>query len=224
MNKRTSLIFVSLFLAIIVLIWIAPAAADTDCNPPSPGTTCLVNPLKFLGINSPEELVVSQTRNVMSIIGLLAIAFTVFNGFRLVVAMDEESIKSAKESLTWSVGGFVVAILSFTMISGVAQILGFQPSAVGQDTLKNPINIGSYARSGDFVAVVNAVMVNFLGLIGFATTAMIIYYGYIYITSAGNEESIQKAKDGLKWSILGFTITLLSYTIINSIHLYLVRT
>ena len=174
----------------------------------------LVNPLKFIGVNSPGELLVKVFRGFAGLMGAIAIAFVVFSGFKLVIATNEEAVKTAKSSLTWSVGGFIVALLSFTIISGVSKFLGFEPGPVG-DVFVNPIKIPG--DSGNFMNVLNYVMINFLGILGFATILMIIYYGYRYITSAGNEEAIETAKTGLKWAILGFIVTLLAFTIISGI-------
>ncbi|MDZ4243727.1 MAG: hypothetical protein U1C57_01345 [Candidatus Doudnabacteria bacterium] len=180
----------------------------------------LVNPLKFVGVNSPGELVLKVFRGFAGLMGSIAIAFVVFNGFKLVIAGSfapgkDQKRNEAKEGLLWSVGGFIVALLSFTIISGTAQFLGFEQSRVGSDTI-NP-GILNAPQPGDFMSVLNYVMMNFLGILGFATILMIIYYGYRYITSAGNEESIEAAKTGLKWAILGFIVTILAFTIISGI-------
>lgn len=191
----------------------------------SAATVELVNPLKFPGmeIKSPGELVVYAFAGFAGLIAAVAIAFTVFNGFKLTIASTEEAIKKAQESLKWSVGGFAVALLAFTIISGTAQFLGFKPSQVGQDELVNPIAIpAGEAASRDFMAVINNLMVNFLGIVGFATILMIIYYGYRYLTSAGNEQALEQAKAGLKWSVGGFAVTILAYTIISAIRKLLV--
>ncbi len=188
--------------------------------------TCIPNPLAFININSPGDLILKVLMAFSSIMGAVAIAFTVFNGFKLVIAGSaspgkDEKINEAKAGLTWSVGGFILAILSFTIISGVAKLLGFEPSKVPTtNLLESPIYGPTDPRS--FISVMNYVMINFLGLLGFATTLTIIYYGYRYITAAGNEEAVKKARDGLKWAIIGLVVTLLAFTIITIIRQLLV--
>lgn len=208
------------FVILIFLLIPSTVLAQTEIRCPEgipQGSKCLPNPLGFLGVNSPAELVARVFQGFAGIIGVVAIAFTVFSGFRLVIATNEESISTAKTSLSWSVGGFIIALLSFTIISGVADLIGFEPGqvGVGTDTLRSPL-LGP-TEPDDFLAVLNFLMINVLGLIGFATILMIIYYGYRYITSAGNEEVIEQAKSGLKWAIIGLVITLLSFTIITVI-------
>ena len=179
----------------------------------------LKNPLAVLGINGFGDLVTRVFQWAIGIIGILAVAATVFNGFNLVVSGgaqpgEKEKINKAKRGLIWSVGGFIVALLAFTIVSGTAKILGFDPGSVAnQDTLANPI-IG-FAQNPDFAEVMFLIMRNFLGLLGFATTLIIIYYGYRYITAAGNEEAVKDAKTGLRWAIIGFIVTILSFTMIS---------
>lgn len=188
-------------------------------------TTTLINPLEFgetLGrISSPGELVAVAFGGFAALIAGIAIAFTVFSGFKLVIASSEEAIKKAQESLKWSVLGFMFSLLSFTLVSAVAGFLGFQPGMVQmeKDELINPISIagGSPTTSREFMGALNNVMVNFLGIVAFATTLMIIYYGYRYLTSAGSEQAVEKAKAGLKWAFLGFVITILAFTIISTV-------
>ncbi len=213
--KRLVLTFLLLELLLILTLALTADSALA-------ATVDLVNPLAWIGVKEPGELVLASFRAFAGLIGVIAIAFIVFNGFKLVIAGSvepgkDQKINAAKRGLLWSVGGFLVALLSFTLISGVAKFLGFDPSRVGTDTVRNPINIGSETKSGDFIEVLKFVMTNFLGIIGFAAIAVIIYYGYMYITSAGNEDATKQAKEGLKWAVVGFIVTILAYTIISAI-------
>ena len=58
----------------------------------------------------------------------------------------------------------------------------------------------------------------FLGLIaGFALLAL-IYAGIRFLTSYGEEEGITEAKRIATWSIIGFVVTLLAYTVVSAIN------
>lgn len=188
--------------------------------------TQLDNPLSFVGVDSPEKLVARAFSSFAAIIGIIAIVFIVFNGFKLIIAgaadpAKDQKINAAKQGLLWSVGGFIIALLSFTLISGTAKFIGFDITKVGTDVLQNPLS--GPAQPDDFVSVAVFMMANFLGILGFATIAVIIYYGYRYITSAGNEEAVKRAKSGLQWAIFGFVVTILAYTIVSSIQRLLVQ-
>lgn len=202
-------------LLILILILVMPLATSAQDCPA--GRVCLKNPLSFIDVSSPGALVLKAFQGFIGIMAVIAIAFTVFSGVKLIVATSEEAIQAARTSITWSVGGFVVALLSFTIVSGVANLLGFKPSLadVEVDRIQSPLSDLRLRDPRDFVSVLEFVMLNFLVLVGAATIFMIIYYGYRYITSAGNEEAIEQAKTGLKWAILGFVVVILAFAIIN---------
>src|SRR3989338_9650821 len=216
MEKMKIIIFICVIMAIA-----APAtAADAPCPA---GSVCLKNPLAPRGINEPADLVIQVIQAFAGIMGTVAIAWIVFCGFKMVVATNEESIKSAREGITWSVLGFAISILSFTIISGAAKLLGFEPGFVPTtDVLGNPVGGLTDARSG-FIGVMWDIMKNFLGLIGFAATLMILYYGFKYMTAAGNEEAVEQAKTGLRWTVTGLVVVLLAFTIIASVQKYLLK-
>lgn len=202
------------------------AQEDTSFCPEGSGDlVCLKNPLDFdpqHTFNDPRALVYKAFLGFMAIMGVLAIAFTVYSGFKLTVATNEEAIKTAQQSLKWAIGGYVVALLSYTIIAGAARFIGFNPQKVEENgEIGNPIDLGGDKdKSGDFVAVAEFVMLNFLVLIGVASTLMIIYYGYRYMTAAGNEEVTESAKQGIKWAVVGVAVSLLAYTIVNSLQKY----
>jgi len=199
---------------IILFLLAVPAIALAQTCPP--GRTCLTNPLGFLGIVTPEQLIIKATQGFAMIMGTVAVAFLVFSAFKLIIATNEEAIKSSREAITWSVSGFALSILAFTIISGTAALLGFR--SVAQDDKLDPCGFlrisQDCAKNRDFTQVVISVMTQILGLVGIVAVMMIIYHGYRYITAAGNEEGIAAAKSGLRWSIIGLIIIMLAFTII----------
>ena len=220
MKKFTLLfIFIILFLAIVFAVAQVFGSAQenkTECPPGTKeGTVCLKNPLDSIGVTSPGELVAVFMQGFAGIFGIYAVAFLVFSGFKLVIASNEEAIKSARESITWAVGGLVAALLSFSIISGAGKILGFEPSLINENRIGNVLK--GPADPYNLASVTQYIMINFLGLVGFATTLMIIYYGYRYLTSAGSEEQIEQAKSGLKWALVGLAVVLLAFTIVTAI-------
>ena len=163
----------------------------------------LYNPLGSL--REPGPVVEKAVQGFAALIGAVAIAFMVFSGFKLVVARgDEQAVEKAKGGLQWAVGGFIVALLAFVIISGTAQFLGFTPPAEDSDELTSPISGGD-----DFQTVLIGIMKRFLEITGVATILLVIYYGFRYVISRGNEEAVEKAKKGLQWSLVGFAVSLL---------------
>ena len=130
-----------------------------------------------------------------------------------------------RAAFTWSLGGFIITLLSFVIISGTAKILGYRQELVpvNSNELISPIQDFSGNNITSFWVLLNFIMVNFLDLIGVVTILAMIYYGYRYIAAAGEEESILKAKTGLKWAITGFAIAILAFVIIYSVQKLFLR-
>lgn len=52
-----------------------------------------------------------------------------------------------------------------------------------------------------------------LGLIGVICTALMVYAGFNWMTAAGNEEQIEKAKKTMRAAVIGLAIVLSAWTI-----------
>jgi len=62
----------------------------------------------------------------------------------------------------------------------------------------------------------------FIGLLGIIAVLIILYGGYVYMTSAGNPEKIEQAKKILRNAIIGLLIILSSFAIVSFILNYLI--
>jgi len=67
------------------------------------------------------------------------------------------------------------------------------------------------------VIVVTRIIQFFLGFLGFIALILIIYAGYLWMTSAGDADKIKKAKDILKNAVIGLVIILSSVGIVTFI-------
>lgn len=105
--------------------------------------------------------------------------------------------------------------LSYTAAAAAGTLLTLQ-SALAQNPfitandLPTGFNASTDIRTG-IIDVVNFVL-SFLGLIA---VIMVIYAGFLMIFSAGNDESISKAKSIIIWVAIGIIVILLSYVIVN---------
>jgi len=71
--------------------------------------------------------------------------------------------------------------------------------------------------TGDPVNITISVIKWALGLLGLVAVIMIVYGGYTWMTAAGNEEKVTKAKNILKYAVIGLIIILLSWAIVTFI-------
>jgi hypothetical protein len=53
-----------------------------------------------------------------------------------------------------------------------------------------------------------------LGLLGLVAVVMIIFGGFMWMTSAGNEQRVTKGKEILQWAVIGLVVILLSWAIV----------
>lgn len=57
----------------------------------------------------------------------------------------------------------------------------------------------------------------FLGFLGLLAVIMIIYGGILYVSAAGNQESIDKGKKIIMYAVIGIVIILLSFALVNTV-------
>ena|SRR3989338_4971925 len=82
----------------------------------------------------------------------------------------------------------------------------------------SPDNISqATGGEGSFRTLARTIVNFFLYFLGFLATIMIIYGGVLYVTSAGNDENVGKAKKILLYAIVGIIVILLSFAIVNTI-------
>ncbi len=103
--------------------------------------------------------------------------------------------------------------------------LGLSPGIVGAQSLKT--NVTNQLKAGGDTAgyqvknpkspqliVADAIMI-LLKTVGIVFTSLVLYAGYLYLTSHGEEDRIQKAQRTIRGAVIGLTITLMAYAITN---------
>ena len=117
-------------------------------------------------------------------------------------------------------GAIALGVMVLSVLALYAfNLLGIDP-ALAQliDPTDSPDNITqATGGEGSFRALARTIVNFFLYFLGFIATVMIIYGGVLYVTSAGNDENVQKAKKILMYAITGIIIILLSFAIVNTV-------
>lgn len=70
---------------------------------------------------------------------------------------------------------------------------------------------------GDLKTLIATILNFFLGFLGFVMVVMFIYAGVLYVTSAGNEENVGKAKKILLYVVIGLLLIAISYAAVNTL-------
>jgi hypothetical protein len=98
------------------------SAPVTNCATAPPGTpNCLYNPLPTGDFTTFVLLIMKW---ILGLIGIFAVLFIMIGGFRMITSQgNEEAYGVAKKTVTYAVIGLVVAVLSFSMIAIVENLL-----------------------------------------------------------------------------------------------------
>lgn len=70
---------------------------------------------------------------------------------------------------------------------------------------------------GDLKSLLNTILSYFLGFLGFICVIMVIYGGVLYVTSAGNDENVGKAKKILLYAGIGVVLIMISVALVTTI-------
>ena len=106
-----------------------------------------------------------------------------------------------------------LAIITGTVGIIALAIVGFSPHASAQVTFSDPLN-GSLG-SADLRATVISIISWALGLLALIAVVLVIYGGFVWMTAAGNEENVEKAKKIISAAVIGLIIILLAWAIVS---------
>lgn len=87
------------------------------------------------------------------------------------------------------------------------------------DSGDNPSQIlgATGAWGGSFRAAILTVINFFLFFLGLVATAFIIYGGFLYVTSQGEDQKVETAKKIITYAAIGIVVVLISFALINTL-------
>ena len=110
-------------------------------------------------------------------------------------------------------------VLGLLAVIGIFS-LGMSPMVLAQmiSPADNPPNIeDATVWSGSARQAIRVVVNYFLFFLGLIATVMVIYGGFLYITSAGDDGGAEKGKKILIYAATGIIIILISYALVNTL-------
>lgn len=109
-------------------------------------------------------------------------------------------------------------VFVFSIDLGWAQVTGGSGGGIsgtsgssGGGGLPNPLGEGLK----DPREVIGNIIKAILGIVGSLALAVFIYGGFMWITSAGNEDKIKRGKDMIIWASFGLAVIFASYALVN---------
>lgn len=103
----------------------------------------------------------------------------------------------------------VVALLIINVGEASAQLIrpGDNPSAIA----------GATNEEGSLRNIVITILNFVLSFLGILAVAMIIYGGFLYVSSAGNQEKTDQGKKIVTYAVIGIVIILISFALVNTV-------
>ncbi len=111
---------------------------------------------------------------------------------------------------------YFLIVLFFSILSVLPVQAGFlSQNVTGQLTNNTGLvqREAGYDSSATIGTIVGAAIKGFLGLLGIIFVILIIIAGYNWMSAAGDEEKITKAKDTLRAAVIGIIIVVAAYAI-----------
>jgi hypothetical protein len=115
------------------------------------------------------------------------------------------------------------AAIALTMVSFMPLPVAAQGNPVGNPVqqglanIGNPFPGGQLTQPGSVEEWIAAIINIALYLAGILAVIFIIYGGFLYITSGGNEAQAKKGRATLTYAIIGLVLVILSFVIIRVI-------
>lgn len=111
--------------------------------------------------------------------------------------------------------GILMTLCTVAMMAGLSLALAHPALAQIDVGLESAEAIG--LSSGDPRVIVARIIQGALGLLGIAALGLLLYAGYLWMTAAGNEEQVSKAKDVLRSGAIGLIIIFSAFGIVTFI-------
>lgn len=145
------------------------------------------------------------------LIGSLAVLMIVVNGVKLVTGGgEEENVKKAKNGIAYSLAGLILLIFSSTFINNVF----YKIDKTAYTGLQGADPQTDVARGVSELVGITNFIVSFVGPI---LVLLIIVGGIMYLTSGGQEESMNKAKRLLIAALIGVVVIYGAFAIVSTI-------
>ena len=173
----------------------------------SSGTT-FTNPLAF---NTVEELLTRIMTTVQKIIVTLALVTMLIGALLYVTSAGaEKQVTQAKEAISAALIGLALGIAAPSMLKELSNILGWNST---NSTVSNSLTLSAIAIN----------VLNFLlGIFGILSLIMMIIGASLYLTSAGDEDRIDKGKDIFKYAVLGIIVAMSAMVLLRQIAVFFV--
>ena len=107
------------------------------------------------------------------------------------------------------------AILAIAVPFGIVATSGASIYADAKSEITNGVNATGGSGAVDANTAIKNIINTLLFVVGAGAVIVIIVAGIYYVISAGNADTVKKAKNALMYAVVGLVVSLLAYAIVN---------
>lgn len=178
------------------------------CGPDSgtSGTPAYFNPLKF---NSVEGVLAGVLQALRNIIVILSIIFIVIGAVMYILSAGNESrMNTAKAAITAALVGMALAIAAPSFLKELASILGWTSVIDASNSV-----VGAQT----FTQIATKVLDFLLSIVGIIAIIMLVFGGFTYLTSAGDENRAETGKKIVTYAVIAITVALSALVLVTQV-------
>jgi hypothetical protein len=176
------------------------AAGDTTVTGALVATK-FTNPLDF---DTVEEFLGGILSAIQGIIVVLALVFILIGAVMILVSAGNSGmVEKGKAAITMALLGLAIGVAAPSLLKQLSIIIGWGPGAAG---------------AGLTLSEIAMRVLNFLlGTMGILALIMLVIGGIMYLTSAGDEDRIDKGKEIFKYSLIGVVMAMSAMVLVTQI-------
>ena len=166
------------------------------------GPTNFINPLRFTNV---EGFLGGIMVAIQKIIVVLALVFIMIGAVMILTSAGNSGmVEKGKGAITMALVGLALGVAAPSLLKELANIIGWG----GASSVAGALTLSQIA-----VNVLNFL----LGTMGIVALVMLVIGAIMYLTSAGDEDRIDKGKEIFKYSLLGVLIAMSSMVLVTQI-------
>lgn len=116
---------------------------------------------------------------------------------------------------------FKKGLIVFALMATALAAVNLAPTALAQPLISpgdQPSAIASQTGGeGDIREFAKTILNFVLGFLGFIAVVYVIYGGFLYVASGGDDANVEKGKKIILYAVIGIIIILASFAIVNTV-------
>lgn len=173
------------------------------------------------GIPDLKDVVTGIINGVIAVTGTVAVIFIVVGGVNFMTSSgDAQKVQKARNTIMYACIGLAICALSFVIVNFVIIDLiaggggGAGAGGAGAGTDVTGVEVVGDGN-GSLVELVTGIINGVIAVLGTVCVIFMIIGGTSFMTSSGDTQKVQKAKNTLLYASIGLIICVLAFAVTN---------